>query len=361
MEKTYSDIKTLREKIDEIDDKILDLLCERGKIALEILRLKKSTNLSLYHPEREIEILKRVVDRNKGPFSDEVIKKLFRDIISATLSLQIDIRVSYLGPETSFTNMAALSYFGSFVSFQEKNDICEIFEDVERGRTDYGVVPIENSLEGSVGETLDELLRFPFYICGEVISSIKHCLLSKASNLSEIKKVYSHPQALSQCKNWLRKNLPNAYLFETSSTAKAAMQVVDDRSSAAIGNKLSAEKFGLNVLKEGIEDHSANYTRFLILGKDIPDVTGNDKTSIVITLRDEVGALYRVLEPISKNQINLTKIESRPNRQRPFEYVFYLDMEGHIKDEKLKDLFEELKGKVIFFKFLGSYPRASYE
>jgi chorismate mutase / prephenate dehydratase len=351
--------RLLREKIGALDGEILHLLNERAEIALEMGKVKSEAGITLYDPQREEEILKQLASQNSGPFPRQAISPVFREIISGCRSLETELTVVYLGPPASYTHLACFEYFGSSIQTQSKESIQEVFEAVEKGRTSYGVVPIENSTEGSVNQTLDMLNESEVMICGEVMIRVSHNLLSQSGKPEDIRKIYSHSSALEQCRKWLRKNLPHVEVAETMSTAKAAQIAAEDSKGGAIASSLATHLYGLKIVESQIEDYLNNYTRFLVLGFQTNKRTGRDKTSILFSISHTPGALYRVLKPFSKKGINLTKIESRPVKDRPWEYIFFLDFEGHTTDFHVMEALAEMKENVLFFKILGSYPKNS--
>ncbi|MFN3396526.1 MAG: prephenate dehydratase [Thermodesulfovibrionales bacterium] len=355
-------IKTLRQKIDSIDDEILRLLNERAKIVLEIGKIKRLEKTNFYSPEREKEILERLTNSNKGPFPNDALKIIFREILSASLSLEEPLKVACLGPLATFTHLAAMRYFGSSASFLPVESIKNVFDSVYSGQAEYGVVPIENSNEGVVSYTLDMFMDYDLKISGEIMLKVTHNLLSKSGEKSRIKKIYSHPQATAQCRKWLERNMPGIPIHDATSTAKAAEIASMEDDAAAIASELAARIYDLRFVERNIEDFKDNYTRFLIIGKETSKRTGKDKTSIMFSIKDRPGALYSVLEPFKKARINLTKIESRPSRRKAWEYIFFVDLEGHIEDKKVRRAVEELKEGCLYLKVLGSYPSsASYD
>jgi chorismate mutase/prephenate dehydratase len=352
------EIKGLRGKIDQIDNQILDLLNERAKLVLKVGELKQTGNYDFHLLDRECEIYERLVRRNPGPFPTEAIRDVFREILSASLSLEKTLKVMYLGPEATFCHIASIQQFGHSAKFFQAKGLADIFDEVERGRIDYGVVPIENSTEGVVNLTLDLFIDSPLKICAEVLLQVSHHLLSKSGKIEDIKRVYSHPQAIAQCSNWLFKNLPHIPIKEVFSTAKAAQHAAEDKNVAAIASEFAAKYYRLKVVRRSIEDIAQNFTKFWVIGKKSPGRTGSDKTSIMISLKDGVGALYHMLEPFADQGINLTKIESRPFKKRPWEYIFFIDIEGHIQDENVTTSLKEVKENSQFVKVLGSYPKS---
>lgn len=345
-----------RRKIDEVDEKILDLLNKRAKETLAIRRIKKRLKQDIYTPHREKEVYKNVLEKNKGPLTDGSIKAIYREIMSGSLSLETAIKVAYLGPQLTFTHLAALDKFGSSVDYVDCVDIGEVFNEVEKKRADYGVVPIENSIEGAVNHTFDMFVDSGLKICSEIYLEISHNLLGKVKDLKSIKRVYSHPQVFAQCRRWIEKNIPRAELIEVSSTSKAALISSKRKNTAGIASKLAAKKYCLKILSESIEDTAHNVTRFLVIGRNTAGITRKDKTSIMFSVKDKVGALHDMLVPFKKNKINLTKIESRPSRLKAWEYYFFVDLEGHFKDKRVKKVIRELGNACSHLKVLGSYP-----
>ncbi|HEY7528549.1 MAG TPA: prephenate dehydratase, partial [Candidatus Deferrimicrobiaceae bacterium] len=348
----------LRAEIDRLDDEILSLLNRRAQAVIEVGKLKSERNLRFYVPEREVEILRRISGANPGPFPNDALKTIYREIISASLSLEKPLSVAFLGPKATFTQLACLKHFGESADYVPQINVSEVFEAVERGVADFGVVPIENSSEGIVSNTLDMFVDHNLLICGEILVEVAHDLLSVTGDLDHVKKVYSHPHAIAQCRGWLEKNLRAVPVFDVESTARAAELAVDDPSAAAIAGEAAAKIYGLKSIRKRIQDNTNNFTRFIIIGKIAPEVTGRDKTSILFAARDEVGALHLMLEPFAKHKVNLTKIESRPVKTKAWEYLFFLDMEGHISAGPVAAAVSELRTRAQFLKILGSYPRA---
>ncbi len=354
-----SKIDELRKRIDEIDEKLLELLNKRAEFAILIGKEKSKTKSNFHVPDREREIVNRLSRINRGPFQNDSLKSVYREILSATLSLERPLTIAYLGPQATFTHLAAMNQFGSSAVYVPTDRLDTIFSEVETGRADYGVVPIENSMEGVVTHTLDLFVDSSVNICGEIFLEIHHFLMSRGKDIKGIKKIYSHPQPIAQCRSWLERNLPNIPHYEVSSTARAAEMSAKEKGAAAIASEAAAGLYRLNILARKIEDNKNNYTRFLIIGKTKRAKSGSDKTSILVSIKDKVGALYYILEPFTKEKINLTKIESRPLRKRAWEYVFYIDFEGHIEDKNVVRTIEKLKKDVLFLKILGSYPKWS--
>lgn len=351
------EIKKFREGIDNVDKKIVELINKRADLIKRIAHLKKVKGIGVYVPEREKEVYQKISEYSKGDIPMEYLKNIYREIMSASLALEKEIVVAYLGPVATFTHLAALKKFGSSVKYIESSNITEIFNEVEKGRADFGVVPIENSIEGAVTHTLDMFVDSELKICSEVYLEITHYLLSKERSLSKIKKIYSNPQVFGQCRNWLERNLSGLELIEVSSTAKAAQVVSHKKQSACIASKMAKDIYGLNILASSIEDTPYNITRFLVIGRTIAEPTGKDKTSIMFSIKDRVGALHDMLEPFKKHGINLTKIESRPSKKKVWDYYFFVDMEGHCKQDNVTSALQELEQGASYLKILGSYPK----
>ena len=321
-------------------------------------RVKTGSRIAPYNPQREEEILRRLESSSRGLFPKRAIFRVFREVISACRSLEAELTVAYLGPPATYSHLACIEHFGSSVEPVPKETIQEIFEAVEREKASFGMVHIENSTEGVVNRTLDMFIDADVKICGEVLIRISHDLLSASGRAEDVERIYSHPQALAQCRQWLRKNFPRVQTAESPSTAKAAQMAAEDPKAAAVASSLAAELYGLKVIESRIEDYLNNYTRFLVLGLQTGERTGRDKTSLLFSIPDSPGALYEILKPFSEKSINLTKIESRPIKDKPWEYVFFLDFEGHATDPHIHEAATELKKKVLFLKLLGSYPRS---
>ena len=353
------EIAALRARIDAHDDQILDLLNDRASCNAEIGKLKATSGSTPFVPGRELEIFERLEARNRGPFPGDAIRNVFREIISASISLQRGVSVAYLGPPATYTQQAAIQQFGQMADLVPVSTTREIFDSVEASGAEYGVVPIENSNEGVVSHTLDLFVDSPLTICAEVHVAVHYDLLSKSGDESRIEVVYSHPQALAQCRSWLELNLPNVPQHSTHSTAQAAERVTSEERAAAIASPIAAELYGLRVVRSGLEDNSENTTRFLVIGKQPPLRSSRDITSLLFSIkRDEVGALYKALQPFAENSVNLTRIESRPTRARAWEYVFFCDFEGHVEDPDVAKAIEQLRPRCDFVKVLGSYPEA---
>ncbi|MFO1519232.1 MAG: prephenate dehydratase [bacterium] len=355
---TQKRLLQLREEIDEIDRDLLQMLSERGKRVIEIGKIKKSLHAQFYVPEREEKIFERLKKLNRGPFGNDSIQTVFREILSASLALESPLKVAYFGPEGTFTHIAGIKRFGLSAQFAPMPSIQEVFQTVAAKNADYGIVPIENSTAGVVNFTLDLFVEYPLKICGEVKLAITHNLLSKAKSLKGIKKIYSHFHAFPQCRLWLERHLAGVKTIEVASTAKAAEMAAHDKSSAAIASDYAATHYGLNILAKHIEDHPNNFTRFVVIGHQACGPTGHDKTSVMFSTKDEVGILYRLLTPVARAKINLTKIESRPLKGRAWEYIFFIDLDGHQEEPKVKKALQNMKKSCSFLKVLGSYPKS---
>lgn len=351
-------IKSLRKKIDAVDEGIISLLVERGKLAGKIGEIKKSRAAEYYVPSREKEVLMRLRGKNVKPFTREAVENVFREIFNATRAVESKLSVSYFGPEATFTHQAALKNFGVNARYIPADTIAGVFEEVEKSRAAYGVIPVENTSEGMVNHTLDMFFDSDLKIAAEINLPIEHCLLSKASSIKSVRAVYSHHQALAQTRNWLARNLPRARLVETLSTSHAAKIASHKRAAAAVAGMAAAKIYALNVLARGIEDSKTNYTRFLIIGRSLSSPSGSDKTSVMVSIKDRVGALHDILLAFRKHGINLTKIESRPSKKKAWDYVFFIDFLGHVNDLKVKKALAAVERSARSVKILGSYPRA---
>lgn len=351
-------LKEYREFINRIDEQILELLSRRGELVKEVWTIKEKHNMEPYVAGREKIIHQRLEALNKGPLSNESIRTIFQEIMSACLSLERPLKIAYLGPEATFTHQAALNHFGQSPQFVEIPTIEGIFSEVEKKHCDYGVVPVENSNEGSVDRTLDMFVETPLRICAEIALVISLYLMSNADRIEDIKIIYSHPQALAQCSRWLANNLPEVPVQSALSTAVAARKAADESGAAAIASKVTASLYKLNIIKEKIEDYVHNYTRFWVIGHRGSDRTGFDKTSIMFAIKHESGALYNAIQPLSQHGINMSKIESRPLKDHPWEYIFFADMAGHAEDPEIQNALKEIRERTNFLKILGSYPRS---
>lgn len=349
-------VDAVRKKIDQVDAKIVGLLSERASLAQNIGQTKNLREEEVYVPNREKEIFQRISSLNHGPLPEQALRSIYREVLSASRSLEAPIKIAYLGPEATFTHLAAHERFGSSATFIPLTSIADVFQEVSQGRANYGVVPIENSTEGVVTHTLDMLVEADVRICAEVCLEIHLYLLSRSGRSEDIQRIISHPQALAQCRRWLASHCPHVRVDEVASTAQAAQMVAQDTTLAAIASALAKDFYGLDVVEGNIEDQANNITRFLVIGYQETQPSGDDKTSIVFSVKDEVGILYRMLEPFAKNRINLTKIESRPLKDKPWEYFFFLDFKGHMRESKSQKAIKKLERSCLFIKVLGSYP-----
>ena len=353
-------LSPLRNRIDAIDQQIQDLLSERAECAMEVARVKtQSGDTNFYRPEREAMVLQKIKDRNRGPLSDEEVARLFREIMSACLALEQKLNVAYLGPEGTYTQTAALKHFGHSVNTVSCNAIDEVFREVESGNADYGVVPVENSTEGMVNQTMDLFVNSSLKVCGEVQLRIHHHLLSRISDMGGIKKVYSHQQSFAQCREWLNSNMVGVEQITVNSNAEAARLAAQETDAAAIAGETAAEIYHLQSLAKNIEDDPGNTTRFLVIGQQETESTGSDKTSIMLAAQNRPGALYGLLEPFRRFGVSMTRVESRPSRKGVWEYVFFVDIEGHIKDKNVQQALSDVRKEASMLKVIGSYPRAS--
>lgn len=351
-------LSELRARIDALDEQIQALINERAACAQAVadVKLETDSDAHFYRPEREVAILRRVSERNTGPLPDEEMVRLFREIMSACLALEQPLTIAYLGPEGTYTQAAAVKHFGHSVQLKPLAAIDEIFREVEAGSADFGVVPVENSTEGAINHTLDMFVRSPLKICGDVEMPIHHQLLSRAPALQQVGSVRAHQQALAQCREWLDANLPNAERVAVSSNAEAARMAAEDASIAAIASDTAAEMYGLAILVANIEDDPNNTTRFLVIGDQYVGPSGRDKTSLLVAVHNRAGALYALLEPIARHGVSMTKIESRPSRVSKWDYVFFLDIEGHVEDDNVAAALQELQSQASLLKVLGSFP-----
>ncbi|OED36557.1 chorismate mutase [PVC group bacterium (ex Bugula neritina AB1)] len=349
------DLDDMRDKIDKIDSQILSLLNQRLEHVRHIGDIKKDQNTVYYVPARESKLLRKLIEKNEGLLTNKAIKAIFVEIMSASLALEKPISIACLGPESTYTHQAAVKKFGQSVSYDFENSIRGIFEKVFQGASDYGVVPVENSLEGAVTDTLDMFAHYDLTICSEIFLPIRHNFMLKDENAS-VEKIYSHPQVFGQCRNWLQENYPKAALIPVASTTIAA-KMVDEKNVAVIASDLVAKLHGLEIAHRSIQDSHENTTRFFVIGDQGTSSTGKDKTSLFLSLQDEYGSLVDALKPFKEYGVNLTKIESRPSKKKLWKYHFYVDFEGHVDDKNVAKCLDFLKSKKIGFKYLGSYPQ----
>jgi chorismate mutase/prephenate dehydratase len=358
------DLASLRQKIDEVDIRIQELLNDRARYAKAVGEAKMSENnggpVDFYRPEREAQVLRAVAERNHGPLRDEEVVRLFREIMSICLAHEEPVKVGYLGPEGTFTQSAVLKHFGHSVRPLPLTTIEEVFREVETGSADFGVVPIENSTEGTVNHTLDMFLTSSLSICGEVEMRIRQHLLCSMEGLDEVERVCAHPQSLAQCRAWLREYLPRAEQIPVSSNAEGARRARDEKGTAAIAGDAAAEVYNLAMLMTDIEDRPDNTTRFLVIGRTQFPPSGNDRTSLLLSTSDteDAGALQKLLQPLADDNINMTRIESRPSRQRKWHYVFFIDIDGHVEEEHVARALKHLEKGAQLYRVLGSYPKA---
>jgi len=357
-------LASLRQAIDALDDQMLALLNQRAGLASEAGRLKAAAAPeALFHaPRREREVLARLESANPGPFPSTAVRSVFQEVMSACLSLEKPLRVAFLGPEGTFTHLAARQQFGGSCQALPQGTIAAVFQAVERQRADYGVVPVENATEGSVDSTLDAFLDSPIRICAEILLPVDQALLMRPElDLGSVRRVYSHPQALGQCRRWLEAHLPQADRIEAPSTSEAARLAREDAEGAAVASEMAADLFGLKVAETKIQDLAANATRFLVLGPKASEPTGRDRTTLLAMAQDGPGALLHLLEPLAHRRLNLSRIQSRPARRKLWEYAFFLDVEGHESDPVLAEALEDLRGACASLKVLGSYPQATVD
>jgi chorismate mutase/prephenate dehydratase len=350
----------LRQAIDAVDRTILEKLNERARLVQRVGDLKRTRRAPVYVASRERDLVEALSAGNDGPFPDAGIRHVFREIISATRSLEEITRVAFLGPEGTFSHQAAIRQFGALVDLAPVHTIRDVFELVERGDAHYGVVPVENTTEGAVTETYDSLVESDVTLCGELLLEVSLDLMTRADSLAGVKRLASHPQPLAQCRDWIHRNLSGVEIVETPSTAAAAELAASDPAVAAIGSEVAAEAHGLTILERGIEDRRGNATRFLVIGRTPPPPSHDDLTSAVFTVRkDQSGTLYHLLEPFARYGVNLTAIQSRPMKGKPWEYLFFVDMEGHASEDAVGKALDEAAANAHSHKVLGSYPRAA--
>ena len=349
----------MRRRIDQIDQRMVGLLNQRARVVLQVGKVKKSHQEDPYVPLREKGILEQLAKKNKGPFPTHALQSIYQEIFSASRSLQSPMKVAFLGPQGTFTHMAALKQFGGSIELVPAASIARVFDEVEHRRADYGLVPIENSTEGIVNATLDSFAESPLKICGEVVLPIAHHLMSASGKMSPIKKLYSHPQATGQCRLWLEENLPSISIIDAASTASAAQQAALDEHAGAIASSWAAQVYQLKIVKRNVEDHANNWTRFLVISTKEVGRSKRDKTSLLFSVKDEPGILYRTLESFSKSKINLTKITSRPVKKKAWEYIFFIDVDGHILNPRLAKAVALLARKCHYLRILGSYPKGT--
>jgi len=349
-------IEELRKEIDGIDSQIVDAINRRTEIVLQIGGIKNLAGAKVYSPDREQEVYNKVLGKNKGPIKNKSLSAIYREIMSASLALEREMAIGFMGPEGSFSHQAAINKFGSSLKLVAFRTIPDVFKAVEDGECDYSVVPVENSTEGGVTDTLDLFIDSPLKICSEILLPIRHNLMSFDGDIQKIRKIYSNPQIFGQCRKWISSHLPNVELIEVSSSSRSAQMAYEDHHAGAIAGELCAQIYNLSIISRSIQDVSRNTTRFAVLSTDYPKKTGDDKTSILVFIKDKVGALHDTLLYFKSYSLNLTRIESRPSKKHPWEYYFFIDFMGHCDDMKVKDLLESLKEHCVLIKVLGSYP-----
>jgi chorismate mutase/prephenate dehydratase len=344
-----------RQAIDQLDAQIVKLLNDRTRHVLAIGELKLKAGEEIYAPHRERAVFDRVCGHNAGPMTNEQLRAIYREIMSSALALEKTMTIAYLGPEATFTHQAAIKRFGSSLKYASQKTIADVFTEVGKQRADYGVVPVENSTEGVVTHTLDMFVDSDLKIVSQIVLRVQQCLMSNAPR-ANIKKLYAHPQSLAQCRGWIQNHLPRVEIVETSSNARSAELAAKEKFTAAIGGILAAEKYGLQILEQDIQDNASNSTRFLVLGRQCSPPTGDDRTSLMISVADKSGALHSAIAAFRKFKINLTKIESRPSKRKAWEYFFFIDCAGHFQDAKVAKAIHLLGTHCNFVKILGSYP-----
>jgi len=351
-------LEELRNRIDELDRQLVKLLNERARVVVDIGKFKNKTAKPVYAPDREKEVLARLVETNEGPLPDKCLAAIWRELMSGSFVLERPLRIAYLGPGGSFSHTAAMLKFGQSVEYESVTDITSIFEEVSKGHCDLGLAPVENTMGGGVIETLDALIDSNVKVCAEVLMAIHHNLMGNCS-LQEIEKIYSKPEVFAQCRNWLSATFKDAQTIPVASTAKAAQLAAEEPRAAAIGSNIAAELYGLRIVCENIEDTANNVTRFLIISKEDARPTGEDKTAILFSTAHKAGALADVLEVFKRYDINMTNIESRPSRKRQWEYYFFVDFLGHRTEKHIQDGMEESRKHCLQLSILGSFPRAT--
>jgi chorismate mutase/prephenate dehydratase len=346
-----------RHAIDKLDAQIVRLLNERTKHVLAIGEIKLAAGEEIYAPHRERAVFDRVCGHNTGPITNEQLRAIYREVMSSALALEKSMTIAYFGPEATFTHQAAIQKFGASLNYSAQKTIGDVFTEVSKKTADYGVVPVENSTEGVVTHTLDMFVDSDLKIVSQVLLKIQQCLMSN-SPISKIKKLYVHPQSLAQCRGWLAKNLPRVEIVEASSNARSAELASQNKFAASLGGVLAAKKYGLKILAQDIQDNSVNVTRFIVLGRQCSQPTGNDRTSLMVSVADKSGALHEAIAAFRKFKINMTKIESRPSKRKAWEYFFFIDCDGHFQDTKVAQAIKVLGEHCNFVKILGSYPNA---
>ncbi len=356
------ELGVVRDEIDSIDGQLLELLNKRARCAQKVGEIKAKHGEAgfIYRPEREAQVLRRIQDINPGPLSNENVTWLFREVMSTCLSLEQPLSVAFLGPLGSFTGSAATKHFGHAARLLPQSSIDDVFREVEAGHAHYAVVPVENSTEGAVGRSMDLLFATPLKVCGEVVLRIHQNLMTREASLDKVTKVYSHAQSLAQCHEWLNRNLPNVPRISVGSNSQAAEMAMQEEGAAAIAGEAAAERFNVPILIANIEDEPNNTTRFLVLGRHDAGISGHDKTSLIMLAPNRTGSLHGLLLPLAEAGVSMTRLESRPARHTLWDYVFFVDIDGHQDDPKVAKALAELKQQAAYLKVLGSYPSAVY-
>ena len=349
-------LKPLRDQIDAIDAQLLDLLNRRARVAQEVGHVKNKVDAPVFRPEREAQVLRGIAERNPGPLGNNELQTIFREIMSACRSLEKKVIVAYLGPEGTFSEQAVYQHFGKSINAIPCASIDEVFRAAEAGTADFGVVPIENSTEGAISRTLDLLMQTPLTISSEVSIPIHHNLMTLSGNMDGVRSICAHSQALAQCQGWLNQHYPNIMRQAVASNAEAARLASEDPSVAAIAGEIASQHYGLQVVSAHIQDEPQNRTRFAVIGRKETEPSGKDQTSLVLSVQNKAGAVYKMLAPLEKFGVSMTRFESRPAKTGAWEYYFFVDIEGHVKEEKIRLALAELKDSVAYFKVLGSYP-----
>ncbi len=349
-------LKPLRDQIDAIDAQLLDLLNLRARVAQEVGHVKNKVDAPIFRPEREAQVLRGIAERNPGPLGNDELQTIFREIMSACRSLEKKVIVAYLGPEGTFSEQAVYQHFGKSINAIPCASIDEVFRAAEAGTADFGVVPIENSTEGAISRTLDLLMQTPLTISSEVSIPVHHNLMTLSGNMDGIRSICAHSQALAQCQGWLNQHYPNIMRQAVASNAEAARLASEDPAVAAIAGEIASQHYGLQVVSAHIQDEPQNRTRFAVIGRKETESSGKDQTSLVLSVQNKAGAVYKMLAPLEKFGVSMTRFESRPAKTGSWEYYFFVDIEGHVKEEKIRLALAELKDSVAYFKVLGSYP-----
>ena len=349
-------LKPLRDQIDELDGQIVALLNRRARVAQEVGRVKNKSDAPIFRPDREAQVLRGIADRNPGPLGNAALQTIFREIMSACRALEKKMIVAYLGPAGTFSEQAVYRSFGMSVDALSCPSIDAVFRAVEAGTADFGVVPVENSTEGAINRTLDLLMQTPLTISSEVSIPVQHNLMTQSGNMDGVHTICAHSQALAQCQGWLNQHFPNIPRQAVSSNAEAARLASEDGKVAAIAGEIASKRYGLQVVNAHIQDEPQNRTRFAVIGRKETEPTGKDQTSLLLSVQNKAGAVYSMLEPLEKYGVSMTRLESRPAKTGNWEYYFFVDIEGHVREEKIKQALSELKDRVVYFKVLGSYP-----